>query len=436
MTNLSSLSKAIAGLLCLVAIVAVALLLSFLVPAEYEIWTTVVECVAVLLVAAAVLRWLWSAQGCIRDASSVCQQAYRGNLEARIRVGRDGGEMGELQARVDDLLDVVDAFVRESAASMEYASQGRTFRKVLLRGLPGAFKSGAEVINSGTASMDQRVRETAQTAQKFGAQMDNVVQILSVAVTELSSDAEGLSRAAEETTQQSTAVSAASEQAAVNVQTVASAADELSSSISEINRQVSQSLAITNEGVEEAQRTNTKIQLLSEAAQRIGDVVKLISDIANQTNLLALNATIEAARAGEAGKGFAVVASEVKNLASQTAKATDEIGANITEMQHATSDSVQAVRHIGEKIGEMNEISTGIASAMEEQGAATQEIARNVQQASAGTVEVSSNTNGILEAARGAGQAAARVSDVSRKIEAQVNVLRKEVAGFLRTVSG
>jgi methyl-accepting chemotaxis protein len=253
-------------------------------------------------------------------------------------------------------------------------------------------------------------------------------------VSELSTDAGTLAGAAQETTEQSTAVSAASEQAAVNVQTVASAADELSSSIAEINRQVSQSLTITTQGVEEAQRTNAKIQLLADAAQRIGDVVKLINDIANQTNLLALNATIEAARAGEAGKGFAVVASEVKNLANQTAKATDEIGSNITEMQHATSESVQAVQHIGETIGQMSDISTGIASAMEEQGAATQEIARNVQQASAGTAEVSSNTIGILEAARNAGRAASRVNDVSRQIGAQVDILRHEVSTFLKSI--
>lgn len=434
MTNLSSLSKSTIGVIC----VALAVLLSSLVPLvispALDVWAAVVECLVVLLLAGLTMKWLRAAQGAIRDAASVCQHAYNGNLEARIQAARDGGEVGQLQARVDDLLDVVDAFVRESAASMEYASQGRTFRKVLLRGLPGAFKSGAETINNGTASMDERVKTLAKTAQTFGSQMDNVVQVLSSAVSELSTDAGTLAGAAQETTEQSTAVSAASEQAAVNVQTVASAADELSSSIAEINRQVSQSLTITTQGVEEAQRTNAKIQLLADAAQRIGDVVKLINDIANQTNLLALNATIEAARAGEAGKGFAVVASEVKNLANQTAKATDEIGSNITEMQHATSESVQAVQHIGETIGQMSDISTGIASAMEQQGAATQEIARNVQQASAGTAEVSSNTIGILEAARNAGRAASRVNDVSRQIGAQVDILRHEVSTFLKSI--
>ncbi|MDY0873529.1 methyl-accepting chemotaxis protein [Dongia rigui] len=436
MTNLSSLSKVTGAVIGLVAAVVLGSVLHLIADAQFGKWITAGEAVLVLVLAVLALRWLRQAQTGIKDALRVSHSAFHGNLEARILAPRDGGDLGALQADIDNMLDIVDAFVRESAASMEYASQGKTFRKVLTRGLPGAFKNGAETINAGTASMDQRVRDLATVAQNFGTKMDGVVRVLSGAASALGSDAETLASAAEETSRQSTAVAAGSEEASVNVQTVASAAEELSSSISEIGRQVTQSMSITTQGVDEAQRTNNQIQMLADAAQRIGAVVQLINDIANQTNLLALNATIEAARAGEAGKGFAVVASEVKNLATQTAKATDEISSNIAEMQRATNESVAAVQHIGKTIGEMSDISTGIASAMEEQGAATQEIARNVQQASAGTAEVSANIVGITEAARDTGRAAERVKDMSGQINSQVEVLQTEVAAFLKSING
>jgi methyl-accepting chemotaxis protein len=350
MTNLSSLSKAICCVVAAAMTVILATLMHFVLDASLGNWITIAELFLVMGLTALSIWWLRRAQISVRDVARVSEQAFKGNLEARIQASRDGGELGLLQASTDNMLDIVDAFVREAAASMEYASQGKTFRKVLTRGLPGAFKNGAEIINTGTAAMDRRVQELARFAQEFGGKMDEVVSTLTTAASELGADAQSMANAAEETSQQSTAVSAASEQASVNVQTVSSAAEQLSASISEITRQVTQSMSITTQGVDEAEKTNTQIQMLANAAQRIGDVVKLINDIASQTNLLALNATIEAARAGEAGKGFAVVASEVKNLATQTAKATEEISANIADMQQATNQSVQAVRHIGETI--------------------------------------------------------------------------------------
>jgi methyl-accepting chemotaxis protein len=281
---------------------------------------------------------------------------------------------------------------------------------------------------------EQQRQAMFSMADAFEMAVGDIVRGVSLQTTELQATAQSMSATAEETERQSTAVAAASEEASTNVQTVASAAEELSSSIAEISRQVATSSDITARAVEDTRRTNEQIQGLAEAAQSIGDVVKLISDIASQTNLLALNATIEAARAGDAGKGFAVVASEVKSLASQTAKATEEISSKITEMQTATSHSVTAVQEIGQTIARINEIATTIASAVEEQGAATQEIARNVQQASAGTTEVSMNIAGVTRAANDTGAASTQVLATVGELTRQSEALRSEVENFLANI--
>jgi methyl-accepting chemotaxis protein len=257
---------------------------------------------------------------------------------------------------------------------------------------------------------------------------------LASAATEMRATSQGMAATAEEASRQATTVAAAAEEASVNVQTVAAATEELSSSVTEIGRQVTQSTKIAGEAVEEASRTNATVNGLSEAAQKIGDVVKLISDIASQTNLLALNATIEAARAGEAGKGFAVVASEVKSLANQTASATEEITAQVTAMQSATSRAVQAIGSIGGTIGTINEIATTIAAAVEEQGAATQEIARNVQGAAEGTHQVSANIVGVNQAAAETGVASEHVLTAAEELGRQAETLRSDVDSFLAQI--
>jgi methyl-accepting chemotaxis protein len=271
-------------------------------------------------------------------------------------------------------------------------------------------------------------------ADGFEQSVGGVVKTVASASTEMQAAAQGLSATAEEASRQSTAVAAASEQASTNVQTVASAAEELNASIGEIGRQVTTSAQIAGKAVSEAERTHQTVRSLADTAQKIGDVVKLINDIAGQTNLLALNATIEAARAGEAGKGFAVVASEVKSLANQTAKATEEIAAQIGAIQGATGDAVNAIDGIGKTIGELNHIATAIASAVEEQGAATREIARNVQQAAAGTGEVSSNIGGVTQAATQTGASATQMLGAASELAQQAETLRGEVDKFLAQV--
>jgi methyl-accepting chemotaxis protein len=223
-------------------------------------------------------------------------------------------------------------------------------------------------------------------------------------------------------------------EASRNVETVAAASEELSASIAEIGRQVAQAATITNRAVDEARKTDTTVQGLAEAAGKIGEIVKLINDIAGQTNLLALNATIEAARAGEAGKGFAVVASEVKNLATQTAKATEDISAQVNAVQSVTREAVEAIQLIGKTIGEVSSVATSIASAVEQQGAATQEIARNTQEAARRTQDVAGNVAGVTEGANATGRAADGVKSAAEALGQQSDRLRAQVDGFLSRI--
>ncbi len=270
--------------------------------------------------------------------------------------------------------------------------------------------------------------------ENFSGVISGIVAAITEASRNMQATARSMSSTAEDTNRRAASVASAAKLASENVQTVAAATEELSSSVSEISRQVSHSAEVAQSAVEKSVKTDRQVQGLAEAAQKIGEVVDLINDIATQTNLLALNATIEAARAGEAGKGFAVVASEVKNLANQTSKATEEIGVQISAVQESTKEAVTNIQDIGAIIKQNDEIATAIASAVEQQGAATKEIANNVQQAAEGTCAVSSNIDGVTQAASRTDEAANEVMDVASELSKQSDDLRREVDRFVADV--
>jgi methyl-accepting chemotaxis protein len=303
-----------------------------------------------------------------------------------------------------------------------------------MQAIAKAERDAAEHDAQNKASAAARRAELIRFADDFESAVGTIVANVSASAVQLEAAAGTLTRTAETTQSLSSQAAGASEQASSNMQSVASATEELSASVDEIGRQVQESNRIAEAAVQQAEQTDGRIGKLSRAAQEIGDVVKLITAIAEQTNLLALNATIEAARAGEAGRGFAVVASEVKSLASQTAKATDEISSHIAGMQGATQESVAAIKEIGGTIAQISSIASTIASAVEEQGSATQEIARSVQTVAQGTHEAAAN---ILEVNRGAaetGSASGDVLESARTLSSESTRLREELDRFMANI--
>ncbi|MDN4987768.1 MCP four helix bundle domain-containing protein [Bradyrhizobium arachidis] len=297
-----------------------------------------------------------------------------------------------------------------------------------------AKKAADETAAADAEAKIERGRRVDNITREFETMIGEIVQTVSSASTQLEASASTLTSTADRSQRMATTVAAASEEASTNVQSVASATEEMASSVGEISRQVQESARMAGDAVGQARATTERVSELSKAASRIGDVVELINTIAGQTNLLALNATIEAARAGEAGRGFAVVASEVKALAEQTAKATGEIGQQISGIQAATNDSVGAIKEISSTIERLSEISSAIAAAVEEQGAATQEIARNVQQAAQGTQQVSSNITDVQRGATETGTASSQVLSAAQMLSNDSSRLKTEVSKFLTNV--
>jgi methyl-accepting chemotaxis protein len=325
-------------------------------------------------------------------------------------------------------LPVVDTVRRDEIGEMARTVQ--VFKDAMIE----SNRLRTEQADAEQRQLQQRKMDTYRLADDFEGAVGEIIETVSSSSTELEASASSLSSTAERSQTLARMVATASEAASSNVQSVASATEEMTVSVNEISRQVQESARIANEAVDQARLTNDLVGELSQAAGRIGAVVELINNIAGQTNLLALNATIEAARAGEAGRGFAVVASEVKALAEQTAKATGEIGQQITGIQAATQGSVAAIKEIGLTIGRISEISSTIAAAVEEQGAATQEISRNVQQAAQGTLQVSTNISDVQRGASETGSASSQVLSAAQSMSRDSNRLKLEVSKFLSSV--
>jgi methyl-accepting chemotaxis protein len=335
-----------------------------------------------------------------------------------------------LQLADGDLNVVLPGIARQD----EVGHVARAVERFKVLAEQNARREAEERMTQDQRAAEQRKAEMYRIADGFEAVVGEIVETVSSTSGDLAQSAGTLTRSAERSTELSTTVAAASELASTNVQSVASATEELSNSITEISRQVQESANVAGAAVGQARQTTDRVGELSRAANRIGDVVELINTIAGQTNLLALNATIEAARAGEAGRGFAVVASEVKALAEQTAKATGEIGQQISGIQSATDESVRAISEISGTIERLAEISSAIAAAVEQQGAATQEIARNVQRAAAGTQEVSSNIMDVQRGASETGSASEVVLSAARLLSSDSGRLKDEVGKFVASV--
>ena len=341
-----------------------------------------------------------------------------GQLGARMRALADGTLEGDIPgiARGDE----IGAMAATVQIFMDNALRIRGLEKV-------------DAETQGRAAAERRAAMES-LANDFERSVNGIVRSVSTAAAGMQTTAQSMTATASDASARAATVGAASESASNNVGTVAAAAEQLSSSVAEIARQVTRSSEIASKAVGDAESTNVTVRALSTGAEKIGEVVKLIHSIAAQTNLLALNATIEAARAGESGRGFAVVASEVKALANQTAKATEEISAQVTAMQASTADAVLSIGGITETIAQMSGITVGLSTAIDQQGDATREIARNIQSVAAGSSEISAHIGGVTTAAAATGAAASDVLSNARELDNQSGMLRSAVDEFLAKV--
>ncbi len=377
----------------------------------------------------------------LEKLKDVCFEAAKGNLNVRFNNRNEfGNGFSEVYSSINQLLDQVDAFIRESGASLEHASQGNFFRIFIERGMVGDFKKGASVINKARSRMEEleysRKDEMIAIADNLENEVKSAVGIVAKTSDGMRIKSEEMSVNLEKVTSEANKVVELSNNATHSVESCAAAIEEMSASANEINRQSNSSRDTALKAVEEVKHTDEVVKKLAVAASEIGDIAGMIKDIASRTNLLALNATIEAARAGDAGKGFAVVASEVKNLSTQTAEATNQVDVQISTIQKITEETKVAVSNIGNLIQESVQVSQDVASTAEEQLTVTKEISQNVQEAAMSTRESSSNVSKVAEKTNDSSITARHVAEESNNVltaSSDLSSKINEIMGNLRS---
>jgi len=380
----------------------------------------------------------------MRKVAEACERVAKGDLEVRVLgCEDDGSDVARVVHGLNRLLDVTDAFVRESKASLEYASHSKFFRRVILRGLPGTFRGAADLINQATEQMAQQAkqlddarRERLAVADSFEQTIDGVVAVVAASATELQATASTLVKTSSSATDQSAAVASAAEEMSSSVQSVASATEELNVTAAEIRKRMAGSSTLARTAVSEVESTKIVVDDLARASREVEQVVKLISEIAKQTNLLALNATIEAARVGDAGKGFSVVAAEVKSLSRQTSGATEKIGSIVLAIQTAAREGIEAIARIDRTLHGFDEVIAAIEASVAEQRNANDEISRSVQQAALGTKDVSHNIALVARASQDTNEAADGVHRTATEVSREAESLRVAARKLLSAIRG
>ncbi len=431
MMNLSSLSKAFWLNIAVVVVSIIGLGAAFIFPETIKIALAVVTVFSVWQII-----YLLRVEKVVTQISEVGSECAHGNMEARVIVRGEQGNLREMVKSINDMIDVADAYVRESRATLEHAAEEKYYRKIMLTGLLGSWKHGAQVMNDGMDAIRRNMINAIQkAAHKLEETVKQAVDELSHSTDQLQSTSRNLSGIAETGSAQAKSLAHSSGETSQAVSAVAAAVEEFSASISDINKQVNNSSGIAREAVSSADKANVALTELLGNAEKIGNVIELINAIASQINLLALNATIEAARAGDAGKGFAVVASEVKSLATQTAKATSEIAESISVTRQGIERAAGSVQEIGGVVHKINESATAIAAAMEEQSAVTQDISRSIQSVARNANDIADSVVEMSAAASKTGEASQQMNQSSDMLAAQSDLLRKEIDDFIVALS-
>lgn len=436
MTSLSSLSKA--KICCAVTLLfSVVDLIHMTIQDGFTV-DLVPACVAVVLISF-VQFFIRKTQRSLAQASKTLKHLAKGDFSARILNISEKGDVGHVLCNINDMTDVMDAFVRESTACMQAVNENRYYRKIVPDGLHGDLLYGSQTINKALANVGKKMADFSHIAHDVDTSLQSVAGDITTTIETLNQTSRDMEVSVQGArTKSETAVRGANN-TSLSVDTISSASEQMSASISEISQQVSRTSQISSEAVESAEDAKIRMAELKETVKKISDVVKLIEDIANQTNLLALNATIEAARAGEAGKGFAVVAGEVKTLAAQTTEATDNIRKQIGAIQDATESSAHSFVTISDIIHKMNSYTANIAAAIEEQSAASKEISNSSHRAAEETGQVSNNIEDLERDIAIVNQSADGVAQItetlSGKTAANVNELVTKMNNFMRELN-